>query len=104
MPSYDFMCPDGHTHEIFCRMSEKPSSPACPECTRATHQVILTAPATPKLIVIDYPGSKKFKAGYQHSHGDRGSDKIQVGYGGKITPSDVPKGSADGAIWQNPLG
>lgn len=36
-------------------------------------------------IVPAYPGSKKRKAGYQHSHADRPKTpgKIQVGYTGK---------------------
>ena len=75
----------------------------CPECGE-TAKFVLCAPALVTNIVVDYPGSKKFKAGYQHSHGDRKGTKIQVGAGGKITPSDEPKAPANGAIWKNPLG
>lgn len=36
-------------------------------------------------IIPDYPGAKRRKAGYQHSHADRPKTegKIQVGYTGK---------------------
>ena len=102
MPTYDFMCPAEHIMEVRCSISEKKDSYPCAECGEATRQVILEAPAIASHIVLDYPGSKKHKAGYQHSHGDRKGTKIQVGYGGKITPSETPKATSD-AIWKNPL-
>lgn len=103
MPTYEYMCSNDHVHEARFSISERPEQHECPECKQMAKQVILTAPAIPSHIVIDYPGSKKHKAGYQHSHGDRKGTKIQSGYGGIITPSDTPKGSPDGAIWKNPL-
>lgn len=66
---------------------------------------LISAPAIPSHIVVDYPGSKKHKAGYQHSHGDRPGTKIQVGSGGKISYRELPtEKSGDNAIWRNPLG
>jgi len=53
--------------------------------------VLLGMPPTLTTIIPSYPGCKKKMAGYVYSHGDRKGDKIQVGYGGKITPSDQPK-------------
>lgn len=103
MPTYDYRCANGHAHEHFCKIAERPDARNCPECGEPA-RFMLSAPALVTNIVVDYPGSKKFKAGYQHSHGDRKGTKIQVGAGGKITPSDEPKASADGAIWKNPLG
>ena len=103
MPNYDFRCPAGHVHELTCRIADKPPLTKCQTCGEEAHHVFLVAPAMPTTIVVDYPGSKKHKAGYQHTHGDRGGTKIQTGYGGKITRSEVPKGSPDGAIWKNPL-
>jgi putative FmdB family regulatory protein len=31
--------------------------------------------SNPSTIVVDYPGSKRFKAGYVHTHGDRPAEK-----------------------------
>lgn len=48
----------------------------CPECSGTkgfTRQ--LCAPPVPTKIIIDYPGSKRFKAGYVHSHADRPAEK-----------------------------
>ena len=104
MPTYDYKCPNEHYHDHFCSISSKPATRPCPECGEEAKTVILGAPGLALNIVLDYPGSKKHKAGYQHSHGDRKGTKIQIGPGGKITPSDEPKGSPDGAIWKNPLG
>lgn len=102
MPTYDYACESGHRHEHFCKIADRPTHRECPECG-AEAKFILCAPAIVTNIVVDYPGSKKFKAGYIHSHGDRKGTKIQVGAGGKITPSDEAP-STGGAIWKNPLG
>jgi putative FmdB family regulatory protein len=106
MPNYDFSCPNGHPdYEVRCSIASKADEPhPCPECGVAGKSVILVSPAMPTLIVVDYPGSKKHKAGYIHSHGDRSGTKVQAGYGGKITPSSESAPSQQGAIWKNPLG
>jgi predicted nucleic acid-binding Zn ribbon protein len=102
MPVYDYLCPNDHAHEHSCKIVERVDTRECPECGEIA-KFQFGAPAIVTHIVVDYPGSKKHKAGYQHTHGDRRGTKIQTGYGGKITPSDEPKGSPDGAIWKNPL-
>jgi len=39
MPTYDFRCADGHTFEVFQKMSDDPVRP-CPECgAEATRQI-----------------------------------------------------------------
>jgi putative FmdB family regulatory protein len=103
MPTYDYRCEQGHDHEHFCKIAERTDSRECPECGGAA-KFMISAPAVISHIVVDYPGSKKHKAGYQHTHGDRRGTKIQTGYGGKITASDEPKAPSNGAIWKNPLG
>jgi putative FmdB family regulatory protein len=102
MPTYDYLCPNNHAHEHFCSISARPETRQCPECGETAKSAILSAPSLATHIVLDYPGSKKHKAGYQHSHADRKGNNIQVGYGGKITPRDAPP-ATDGAIWHNPL-
>ena len=104
MPTYVFACPNAHPDfEIRCSVSALDSElHQCPACGESGHVVITTAPAVPTHIVLDYPGSKKHKAGYQHSHGDRKGTKIQSGYGGMITARAEPP-TTDEAIWKNPL-
>ena len=48
----------------------------CPACTADSgftkHLASFSLPTT---IVVDYPGSKRFKAGAIHTHGDRPAEK-----------------------------
>lgn len=103
MPYYDYRCENSHEFELRCSISAKPEAPECPTCGAVSRGVITRAPAVPTTIVVAYPGSKKFKAGYVHSHGDRRSEKISVGYGGRNVPRDpeAVRQSADGGIWKN---
>ena len=105
MPIYDYRCPSGHIHEHRCRIADRPAELPCPDCGASSKQAIIAAPALPTTIVVDYPGSKKHKAGYRHTHGDyKGTaGKIQVGYGGKIVTHDEPAPAKEEGIWHNPL-
>jgi len=39
MPTYEYLCPEGHTFDVFQKMSEKPRA-KCPRCGRlATRQI-----------------------------------------------------------------
>jgi putative FmdB family regulatory protein len=102
MPTYEYLCANGHAHEHICRISERPDTHECPECGEQAPSAILTAPKLAVLYVPAYPGSKKHKAGYQHSHGDKKGTRAQVGYGGMVAPREEPAATSD-AIWQNPL-
>ena len=111
MPTYEFRCPEGHTFEIFCSISSKPNAPPCPAevadpahgqedaspvanpCGLAAKQVFLTPPdlwitgdSGNRKTVLDTPGAKANKAGYVHSHGDIGVQKVSVGAGGALNP------------------
>jgi len=83
MPLYDYECLDCDIHfEAIVRFDGPP--PLCSCGSAHTHRL----PPAPKMfgtIVPDYPGAKKKKAGYVHSHADRPKTpgKIQVGYTGK---------------------
>jgi len=44
MPTYEYRCPDGHTFELFQRMSDPPPK-ACELCGAAPVQRVLFAPA-----------------------------------------------------------
>lgn len=58
-------------------------NPDC-SCGGATTR-LMAAPKVFSTIIPDYPGSKKKKAGYVHSHADRPKTegRIQVGWTGK---------------------
>lgn len=91
MSNYDFQCSEGHVHEISCSFADKPNEVNCPECGAIAKYVILQTPSTLTKIIPDYPGCKKVRAGYQHSHGDYPAEKIQVGYGPKNRIREKPK-------------
>lgn len=91
MPTYDYMCSNDHHIEHFCSISAKPATLPCPECGQDMRSVILTSPHVWKNIyILDYPDSKRLKAGYVHSHGDPGVKKVSSGYGGALNPKSAP--------------
>jgi len=48
----------------------------CPECgSKQGFKKLISLPSIPTKIIVDYPGSKRFKAGYQHTHADRSAEK-----------------------------
>jgi hypothetical protein len=49
----------------------------CKYCTGVARIIYLSAPKIFGTIVPDYPGAKKQKAGYVHTHGDRPATKVQ---------------------------
>jgi putative FmdB family regulatory protein len=91
VPVYDYACPKGcEDYEVRCSIADRALPHPCPLCGEHGKQVILTVPAMPKVIVVDYPGSKKHKAGFVHSHGDKSATKTQVGFGGAVNRSHKP--------------
>lgn len=76
MPLYDYKCtkcdhdeesiePSG-TSEIFCS-----------ECGATSERYFKECAKTLTTIIPSYPGCKKHKAGYVHTHGDRPRTKVQ---------------------------
>lgn len=94
MPNYDYECEQGHVFERRCSIATKEAEPAipCETCGTPARYVILTCPAinNTEVMILDYPGSKRLKAGYVHSHGDMDATKISVGAAGSLRPSDRP--------------
>lgn len=85
MPMFDFRCSKGHEFEEICSSDEKMT---CPKCGEAAEKVWNAAPPVLTHIIPDYPGSKRFKAGYQHtSHADQSATRVQSGYGGMCNPT-----------------
>jgi len=66
MLMYDFECKDcSHVFEELVDNAE--SFPEeCPKCSGTSFIRLLNAVMFPTVTVMDYPGSKRFKAGYQH--------------------------------------
>lgn len=94
MPTYSFQCPEGHTFDIFCSISAKPDAPPCPEpCGLTGRQVFTSMPSIndTSVMILDYPGSKRLKAGYVHAYVDPGVKKVSVGAGGALNPSTAPR-------------
>lgn len=89
MPNYDYECEEGHITEIRSTISEKPEEIECPECKKPAKYIISGCMLNnPEVCVLDYPGSKRFKAGYVHILGDKPATKTQVGYGGHQTAGE----------------
>lgn len=86
MPMYNFHCEKcGEVFEDLVPSTVHDSE--CPTChAPAMRTWVGQAPSLLNTIILDYPGSKKHKAGYVHSHGDRPATKIQSGYGGSQGP------------------
>jgi hypothetical protein len=79
---YDFHCFE--CNNTFEQLVDAVTEWPCPCGKKA--QRLMPGGHSFTIIIPDYPGSKKLKAGYQHSHGDRPKTpgKIQV---------QVPRGS-----------
>lgn len=102
MPTYDYKCDSGHVFERFCSISAKEAdpNPPCPwvetegsvACGLRSRQILSSMPAlnNTEIYILDYPGSKRLKAGYVHSHVDPGPTKVSSGFGGCLNPSTAP--------------
>jgi putative FmdB family regulatory protein len=59
----------------------------CPECDGLAERTFAKAAHLCTVIVPNYPGCKRQKAGYTHtSHADQKATRIQSGYGGCQAP------------------
>lgn len=86
MPLHDFKCTK-------CKYTQEEVVPAttdnivCDHCGSVSEKVFLQSAKQLTTIIPDYPGCKKKKAGYVHSHGDKPATKVQSGWGGCGNPS-----------------
>lgn len=88
MPLYDYACEAGHEFEHRCSIADKPDVMPCPVegCGKPSKSFLGGVPALLTTIIPSYPGCKKQKAGYIHSHGDKAATKVSSGYGGAVNP------------------
>lgn len=103
MPTYDYRCPEGHVFEKFCSIREHDAepNPPCREtvdpdngsppftCGQKSTQVFTSMPSVnnTEVMILDYPGSKRLKAGYVGGYVDPGPTKVSVGAAGALNPS-----------------
>lgn len=86
MPMYDFQCPAcAHEFEAVAKLEGTVTCPRCTEGFSVKGNHYMPGAHTFTAIIPCYPGAKKHKAGYVHSHGDCAATpgKIQSGYGSK---------------------
>jgi putative FmdB family regulatory protein len=91
MPLYDYACEKDHVMEVRCTIADRPDRTPCATCGAPARRVLLEAPKQFSVIVPDYPGSKRLKAGYVHHLGDKSATRVTSGYGGALNPSSRPK-------------
>lgn len=60
--------------------------PKCVKCGGKTARIFTACAKTLVTIIPAYPGCKRVKAGYIHTHGDQPATKVQSGYGGCGNP------------------
>ncbi len=76
MPLHDFECTKCNhiTEEI---VPQDTDAVDCPKCGAQADKAYQGSAKQILSFIPDYPGCKKLRAGYVHSHGDRPSEKIQ---------------------------
>lgn len=87
MPMHDYVCGKckNRFEEIVAlieyevdgkKKTKCPDTVPCDACGADAHLVYSAPPKQFNTIIPDYPGSKKRKAGYQHTHIDRPATKV----------------------------
>ena len=80
MPIYEYRCPNGHTFEVFQRMSDPPAT-SCEVCGASPVEKVLFP------VAVHYKGSGFYSTDY-------GSRKSKGKDGDSSAPSDKPKEKA----------
>jgi len=95
MPTYDYRCPQGHTFEVFQKMTDEPVA-VCPECGQeARRQISGGAGFLFKgegFYITDYR-SPEYKKKASAEKG--GAETAKPDAGSKSSGSDKPSGSGD---------
>ena len=77
MPIYEYRCPNGHTFELFQKMSDPPAE-TCPNCGAGPVEKLLFP------VAVHFKGSGFYSTDY-------GSRKMKSKDGDSSAPSDKPK-------------
>ncbi len=76
MPMYDYECSEcGHLEDSIEKVDTL--TIPCGVCGEPSNRVYTSCATHLTTIVPDYPGCKKKRAGYVHTHGDRPRTKVQ---------------------------
>ncbi|HWG55219.1 MAG TPA: zinc ribbon domain-containing protein [Gaiellaceae bacterium] len=88
MPIYEYRCPDGHTFEIFQRMSD-PSPDGCEVCGKAPLEKLLYP------VAVHFKGSGFYATDYGKGAGKKGT--AEGGSGGESSSTtSTDSGSSSG--------
>jgi putative FmdB family regulatory protein len=72
MPIYEYRCPDGHTFEVFQRMSDQPVE-ACQVCGKGPVEKVLYP------VSVHFKGSGFYATDYGRGSGKKGASKDGAG-------------------------
>lgn len=76
MPLHDYACSHcGNTFEKIVSPGE--TEVPCPECRESADRLYIACAKRLTTIIPSYPGCKKKKAGYIHTHGDKPATGVQ---------------------------
>lgn len=98
MPTYEYRCPEGHTFDLFQKMSDEPVA-ECPECgARAERQLSAGAGLLFKgegFYITDYRSDSYKKAASKETGGSQGSGTGSAASGSKdASPSSGTSSSS----------
>jgi putative FmdB family regulatory protein len=93
MPIYEYRCPEGHTFELFQRMSDLPPT-ACEVCGAGPVSKVLYPAA------IHFKGSGFYSTDY--GRGGKRRDGKEEGAPSETKPADAAKSDAKGASSPSP--
>ncbi len=90
MPTYDYRCPNGHSFELFQRMSDPPPA-GCEVCGAAPVERVLSAPA------VHFKGSGFYSTDYGRGAKKREADKDGAAGGAAKPAGEKPAAPAASA-------
>lgn len=89
MPIYEYRCPNGHTFELFQKMSESPPE-ACPTCSAGPVEKLLFP------VAVHFKGSGFYSTDYGKGSRKKAAKDADAGGGEKASekPAEKPKGDS----------
>jgi putative FmdB family regulatory protein len=85
MPIYEYRCPDGHTFEVFQRMSDAPVE-ACQVCGKSPVEKVLYP------VSVHFKGSGFYTTDYGRGSGKKGASKDGGGDSGSSSDKKADSG------------
>ena len=85
MPIYEYRCPDGHTFEVFQRMSDAPVE-SCQVCGKSPVEKVLYP------VSVHFKGSGFYTTDYGRGSGKKGGSKDGAGDSGSSSDKKADSG------------